>query len=56
MSYWAIGVASLTSYKVGGRGSNTAIIESGILFISPQTSPPKSIYWFVLLVLLPPPV
>ena len=39
MSYWAIGVASLTSNKVVGRGSNTTIIESEILFISP----PKSI-------------
>ena len=49
MSYWAIGVACLTSYKVEGRGSKTAIIEPGILFLSP----PKSIYWFVILVLPP---
>ena len=47
MSYWSIGVAGLTSYKVEGRGSKTAIIEPGLLFLSP----PKSIYWFVLPVL-----
>ena len=37
----------ITSYKVEGRGSKTAMIEAEIL------SPPKSIYWFVIL-LLPP--